>query len=111
MKSWFLCVVLFLINNVALARPAMSDVYDSSGDVFSYIAFFAFLYVAGWIIKKITGIKDDSNTIGYGLLALIVIVGIVIVYGFGTAFIGVAKKYPLLAIAVVAFYWWALKKK
>ena len=111
MKSCFLCVVLSLLNNVALARPVMSDVYDSSGDIFSYIAFFAFLYVAGWIIKKVTGVKDDSSTMGYGLLALIVIVGIVIVYGFGTVFIGVAKKYPLLAIAIAVFYWWALKKK
>ncbi len=111
MKSWFLCVVLSLLNNVALARPAMSDVYDSSGDIYSYIAFFGFLYVAGLIIKKVTGVKDDSNTMGYGLLALIAIIGIVIVYGLGTAFIGVANKYPLLAIAIVAFYWWVLKKK
>lgn len=111
MKTWFLCTVLTLYTNVALARPAISDAYDSSADIFSYVGFFAFLYVAGWIIKKVTGVKNDNNTMGYGFLALIAIVGIVIVCGLGTAFIGVAKKYPLLAVAIVAFYWWALKKK
>ena len=104
-KTWLLCAILSMLTSVALARPSMADVYEDSGGYEWWIVIFA----VGWIINRMLGHKDASS-METGLLVLVVVIGIVIFFGLGTAFIGVAKKYPLLAIAIAAFYWWAFNK-
>lgn len=104
--KYFIIAFLCLLNNIALARPAMSDVYEDSCGY----GFWIVLLIAGWILKKMLGDKDGSS-MQYGLLIMMAIVGIVIITGLGNAFIGVALKYPLLAVAAIIFVIWANNKK
>ena len=102
-KSWLLGFALVLFNSTAFARPSMSDVYDDSGGYWFWIV----LLGIGWILKSIF---KTGTSIEWGALAMIVIVGAVIFFGLGTAFIGVAQKYPLVAILAIAFVIWAKGK-
>ncbi len=107
MKQWLLCATLTLFNNIALARPAMSDVYDSSTDsssLFIYIGLFA----VAWILKSIFKVGDTAS---WGAFILMAIAAGLIIFGVGSTLIGLWKKYPLLAVLIVVFYWWVLKKK
>lgn len=88
-----------------MGNPYYHDAYYGF-DGLSSILFWVVLFGIGWIIKIVT----KTGSIGENAaLAMLVIVGIVMFYGFGNAFIGVAQKYPLLAVAIVAFYWWEWK--
>ena len=107
LKTWTLCAALSVLNNVALARPSMADVYDT--DASGWLWGWVILFALGAIVKFVFNLKNGS-CLEWGLIAFLAIIGLVIVYGLGNAFIHIADKYPLLAIAIVAFYWWAWKR-
>ena len=89
-----------------MGNPYYHDAYYGL-DNLSSILFWVVLFGIGWIIKIVT----KTGSVGENAaLAIMIIVGIVIVYGFGSAFIGVAQKYLLPAIVIVAFYWWDWKR-
>lgn len=90
-----------------MGNPYYHDAYYGL-DGLSSILFWVVLFGIGWIIK----IVAKKGSVGENAaLAMMVIVSIVLVYGFGTAFIGVAKKYPLFALFLVAFYAYTWKNR
>ncbi len=76
----------------------------------SSILFWVILFVIGLILKRLFGNKGDS-CIEWGAFALIAIVSAVIIFGFGTAFVGVAQKYPWFAILAIAFILYVRSKE
>ena len=89
-----------------MGNPYYHDAYYGLEGL-SSILFWVVLFGIGWIIK----IATKKGSVGENAaLAMMVIVAIVLVYGFGRAFVFCAQEYPLLTLLALAFYAYTWKK-
>ncbi len=113
MKTWIFCIALSFLNNIAFATPSIRDAYEDvgTGGFSSTLLFWAFFFVVGWIIQRITKTGTIGENAGFAFVLITMsLVGIAFLYGMGRGLIVIAKDYPLLAILIVAFYAYTWKK-
>ena len=89
-----------------MGNPYYHDAYYGL-DGLSSILFWVVLFGIGWIIKIVT----KTGSVGENAaLAMMIVIALVMVFGFGRAFIFCAQEYPLPTVAAVAFYLWDWKR-
>lgn len=106
-KNSALAVFFSLIHNTALAAT-VSDVYrdaDSAGS--GTIIFWVVVFAGGWILSKLFKSGDSTS---WGAFIIILFAAGLLIYGAGSILLEVGSKSPLLAILLIAFYAYMIKK-